>query len=155
MNNYKLDTDTQIFFYEQNFYALSNFSSFTLRWKGLKFDTSEAAYHWEKFDTFGEPENEIQEAIRTAASAHEAFKLGQLHKDKRRPDWDDVKVNIMREILRTKANQHEYIRYKLLQSDNRELIEDSWRDDFWGWGKNKDGMNILGKLWMEIREELK
>jgi predicted NAD-dependent protein-ADP-ribosyltransferase YbiA (DUF1768 family) len=34
------------------------------------------------------------------------------------------------------------------------LIEDSWRDDFWGWGENKDGKNMLGKLWMEVREEV-
>jgi hypothetical protein len=34
------------------------------------------------------------------------------------------------------------------------LIENSWRDDFWGWGPNRDGKNQLGKLWMEIRSEL-
>jgi len=44
---------------------------------------------------------------------------------------------------------------KLLQSGNRELIEDSWRDSYWGWGPNKDGENYLGKLWMEVGEEFK
>ena len=37
----------------------------------------------------------------------------------------------------------------------RELIEDSWRDGFWGWGENRDGKNMLGKLWMEVRAELR
>lgn len=37
---------------------------------------------------------------------------------------------------------------------DRELVEDSWRDDFWGWGPNRDGQNMLGKLWMELRAEL-
>jgi hypothetical protein len=47
--NHKLDTDNKVFFYEQEFYVLSNFSAFTLMWRGYRFDTSEAAYHWEKF----------------------------------------------------------------------------------------------------------
>ncbi len=61
----------------------------------------------------------------------------------------------MHSILLAKVDQHEYVRRKLLATGNRELIEDSWRDDFWGWGPNKDGQNMLGKLWMEIRENLR
>lgn len=45
--NHGLDTDERICFYEQEFYVLSNFSSFTLHWHGARFDTAEAAYHWE------------------------------------------------------------------------------------------------------------
>jgi hypothetical protein len=50
---HKLDNERQVFFYEQDFYVLSNFSAFTLQWKGHRFDTSEAAYHWEKFEPSG------------------------------------------------------------------------------------------------------
>ena len=146
-----LDTSRQVFFYEHDFYVLSNFASFRLAWKGLDFDTSEHAYHWEKF----KEDAELRHRIRLARSAHDAFKLAEKFRDNRRPDWDFVKVDIMREILREKANQHEYVRRKLLQTGDRELIEDSWRDDFWGWGPNKDGQNMLGRLWMEIREEIR
>jgi ribA/ribD-fused uncharacterized protein len=66
----------------------------------------------------------------------------------------DVKVGIMKDILREKTKQHPYIKKKLLDSQDKILIEDSWRDDFWGWGENKDGKNMLGKLWMEVREEV-
>lgn len=147
----KLDTPQQVFFYEQDFYVLSNFSAFRLDWKGTDFDTAEAAYHWEKFH--GAPH--IQTAIKHAISAHEAFKTAENYKALRRPDWDNVKVGIMREILRAKADQHEYVRRKLLATGDRELVEDSWRDDFWGWGPNRDGQNVLGKLWMEVRAELR
>jgi ribA/ribD-fused uncharacterized protein len=150
--NHKLDTDTQVFFYEQDFYVLSNFSAFTLRWKGIRFDTSEAAYHWEKF--VGTGQHGVQSWIATAPSAHDAFKIAGVNKDLRRPDWDAVKIDVMRAILRAKAEQHEYVRRKLLATGDRELIEDSWRDDFWGWGPNRDGQNMLGKLWMEVRSEL-
>ena len=149
--NHKLDTDKQVFFYEQDFYVLSNFSSFTLTWKGLRFDTSEAAYHWEKFATVAPS---IATKIIFATSAHEAFKIAEANKHLRRSDWDDVKVEIMRNILRTKVEQHEYVRRKLIETGDRELVEDSWRDDFWGWGPDKNGLNMLGKLWMEIRSEL-
>ncbi len=26
--------------------------------------------------------------------------------------------------------------------------------DFWGWGPNRDGKNMLGKLWMKVRRSL-
>lgn len=60
----------------------------------------------------------------------------------------------MKEIIRAKVAQHPYVKTKLLQSVGKELVEDSWRDNFWGWGSNKDGENNLGKLWMEVRKEI-
>ena len=145
-----LDTPERVCFYEQDFYVLSNFSAFTLMWKGYLYDTSEAAYQSEKF-----AEQDLRFRIMHAASAHEAFKLAEGWRDRRRKDWDDVKVGIMRDILRAKARQHEYVRRKLLATGDRELVENSWRDDFWGWGPNRDGKNMLGKLWMEVRAELR
>lgn len=146
-----LDTDTRVFFYEQEFYVLSNFSSFRLFWKNQDFDTSEHAYHWEKFHGCGG----AQKAILNTRSAHEAFKMAQTFRNARREDWDNVKVDVMRGLLWAKVRQHEYVHHKLLETGDRELIEDSWRDDFWGWGPNHDGENMLGRLWMEIREVLR
>ncbi len=147
----KPDTDTQVFFYEQDCYPLSNFSAFSLMWKGRLFLTSEAAYHWEKFPA----DIAARESIRSALSAHEAFKYAEQNKGHVRDDWNSVRVGIMLEILREKARQHEYVRRKLLSTGNKELIEDSWRDPFWGWGPNRDGQNQLGKLWMQVRDELR
>ncbi len=163
IETHKLDTQSQVFFYEQDFYVLSNFSAFAMMWYvspregSLRFDTSEAVYHWEKFNPSIPNLNQrnIRSAIRTSMSAHVAFKIAQENKEYRRKDWDDVKVRIMKTILAEKANQHEYVRRKLLATGDRELIEDSWRDDFWGWGPNKNGQNMLGKLWMELRAELR
>ena len=71
--HHKLDTDHQVFFYEQEFYVLSNFSAFRLRWMGNDFDTSEAAYHWEKFE-----DPTIRARILHAPSAHAAFKTAEI-----------------------------------------------------------------------------
>jgi len=157
-NNRGLDNDRQVFFYEQDFYVLSNFSSFGIEWGGNYFPTSEHAYHHEKFVFTGMMRGsiaEIRRKIRTATSAHVAFKLAEQHKSSRRPDWMAVRVGIMRRILRAKAEQHGYVLRKLLATGDRELIENSWRDDFWGWGPNRDGQNMLGKLWMEVRADLR
>ena len=148
---HRLDTETQVFFYENDFYVLSNFSAFQLWFAGLRFETAEHAYHWMKFPR----RPGLQARIREAWSAHDAFTLAGEEKANRRPDWDDVKVEVMRDILRHKVKQHAYVRRKLLDTGDRELIEDSWRDDFWGWGPNRTGLNMLGKLWMEIRAELR
>jgi hypothetical protein len=159
----KPDTPTRVFFYEQDFYVLSNFSAFQITfenranpagdWTVQTFETSEQCYHFLKFDHLAG--RGVQDLIWRARSAHEAFKLAQEHKALQRPDWDEIKVNVMKRILRAKVDQHAYVRRKLLATGDRELIEDSWRDDFWGWGPNRDGQNMLGKLWMQVRAELR
>jgi N-glycosidase YbiA len=146
-----LDTDSQVFFYEQDFYVLSNFSAFSVNVFGQQFPTAEHAYQWKKFcDT----RPVIGLWIMRANSAHEAFKLAQQYKVHQLSNWNEIRVEVMRMIFRAKVEQHEYVRRKLLATGDRELVENSWRDDFWGWGENRRGRNMLGKLWMEIRSEL-
>lgn len=146
----KPDTDAHVYFYEQDCYVLSNFSAFRVTFDGQTFDTSEAAYHYQRFTAADD-----RRGVQYANSAHEAFRYAQDNKAKQRPDWDAVKVDTMRDILRAKAQQHEYVRRKLLATGDRILVEDSWRDDFWGWGPDRNGQNMLGKLWMEVRSELR
>lgn len=160
MNRLTLDTDKQVFFYEQDHYYLSNFSAFDLKWRGLRFNTSEAAYQWSKFDhPVGSNALAITSGLRdeiwTAPSAHEAFKIAEKYKALRVSNWDQIKANLMRNILVKKVEQHEYVRRKLLETGDREIVENSWRDDYWGWGPNRDGQNMLGKLWMEVRAEIR
>lgn len=149
--NHKLDTNKKVYFYEQEFYVLSNFSAFRLVWEGYDFDTSEAAYQWCKFTRAPD----IQQCIRTARSAHQAYRIAIANKHLIREDWNGLKaLSTMKLILIAKLNQHEYVARKLLETGNRELIEDSWRDSYWGIGKDKKGLNMLGKLWMEVRFSL-
>lgn len=155
MELHKLDTETQVFFYEQDFYVLSNFSSFEVTFNGEDYKTAEHAYHCQKFFVAAAGYHDIRKDIREARSAHDAFKIAQQHKHLQRVDWDEVKVNVMCEILREKVKQHEYVMRKLLATGDRELIEDSWRDSFWGWGEDRQGLNMLGKCWMRVRDDLR
>jgi len=151
-----LDTPERVCFYEQDFYVLSNFSAFNVRWGPYTFMTSEHMYHWRRFFLAGGySADALAQKIMNAASAHDAFRIAQGNKVHQIDYWDDIKVGEMREILRLKADQHEYVRRKLLATGERELVENSWRDDFWGWGPNRDGQNMLGKLWMEVRSTLR
>jgi N-glycosidase YbiA len=152
-----LDTPELICFYEQDYYIFSNFSAFTLVWRGIRFDTSEAAYQWSRFDRLelNPILVRLQKGIRYAPSAHEAFKIAQLNKQHQIPNWNEIKVGVMLNIIREKVRQHEYVRHKLLASGDRELVENSWRDSFWGWGPDRHGVNMLGKIWMQVREELR
>lgn len=161
MELHGLDTETLVCFYEQDFYVLSNFSAFQLRWNGMNFPTLEHAYHWEKFAVAPHHQSgytrQVQGLIWCAPSAHEAFKIGSddQWRPYRRADWDAVKVGIMGALIRAKATQHEYVTRKLLATGDRELVENSWRDDFWGWGPKGDGKNMLGRLWMQVRDEIR
>lgn len=146
--NHKLDTDEHVFFYEQEFYVLSNFSSFRVNYRNVDFDTAEHAYQWAKFLEYPV----IQDRIKASRSAHEAYTVAQEYRGKEFPGWDIYKIEVMRNILLAKARQHPYVLKKLMETGTRKLVEDSWRDSYWGWGENKDGLNMLGALWMEIRD---
>jgi ribA/ribD-fused uncharacterized protein len=123
-----------------------------VEWKGFVWPTSEHAYQAAGFFKVAP---DLVEKIKKARSAHDAQKIAYENKDKRIKNWEEQKVEVMKEILRAKIDQHPYVLKKLLQSGTREIIEDSWRDSEWGWGPNKDGKNLLGKIWMELREEYK
>lgn len=143
-------TEGQIYFYPPEYYVFDNFSSFQIEYKGKIYPTSEHAYQTAKFIN---TDPKLAEKIRNAKSAHLAFKMAEENSYKKQKNWDDIKLSVMKEILICKVNQHEYVKKKLLQSGNREIVEDSWRDNYWGWGENKQGENHLGKLWMEVRKE--
>lgn len=137
-----------IYFCEPEYYAFSNFSSHMLDWKGRLYITSECAYQAEKFN-----DETMKDAICAMRSTHEVYEYAHKHKSQQRSDWDEVKVSCMKEILREKVQQHLHVLHKLIESGDRELIKDLEYDSFWGWGADKNGKNMLGKLWMEIRQE--
>jgi ribA/ribD-fused uncharacterized protein len=80
--------------------------------------------------------------------------IARQHADRRRADWDEVKLGVMLDILRHKLAQNPYVEQKLRDTQDREIVEDSPTDAFWGWGPDGHGRNELGKLWMRLRREL-
>lgn len=151
----KPDTSDAVFFYEQDFYVLSNFSAFTVAIFSRVFPTAEHAYHYAKFlDVPGEDAAKVRAAIAQASSAHSAYTIARTYDDVVREDWGDCRDSVMREIVEAKAVQHEYVMRKLMTTGRRRLIEDSWRDDYWGWGPDRKGLNRLGEIWEGLRHDI-
>jgi ribA/ribD-fused uncharacterized protein len=67
-----------------------------------------------------------------------------------RPDWQEVKVDIMRQCLRSKFADAN-LQARLLATGARPLVEGNrWGDRFWG-VCGGTGRNMLGVLLMELR----
>ncbi len=72
-----------------------------------------------------------------------------------RPDWEDIKFEVMETLLREKFTRHADLADKLLATQKRELIEENtWGDRIWGVCDGV-GENHLGKLLMKIRDEIR
>ena len=81
--------------------------------------------------------------------------MGRDRKKKLRRDWESVKVSVMREAIRAKFTQHEELRERLLATGEAKIVEHTERDAYWGDGGDGSGKNMLGRILMEIREELR
>ena len=73
----------------------------------------------------------------------------------RRSDWEAVKIDVMYKALLLKFSQNPELSELLLLTGERELIEHSPYDSYWGDGGDGTGENHLGKLLMKLRRELR
>src|SRR5277367_441414 len=137
-----------IYFYRVNepYGEFSNFSKHPFEADGKKWPTSEHYLQAKKFaGTIHE------ETVRLAASAKEAARIGRDRSLPMRPDWADVKLNVMRSALRYKFDAHLALVSLLLSTGDEEIIEQTTDDIYWGCGTRRNGMNMLGKLLVELR----
>ena len=129
------------------FAFLSNFWISTLKFDGIFWKSAEHAYQAAKTLI-----SEEKEQIKNAETPALAKKLGRIITI--REDWNDVKVSIMTEIVREKF-KNPILRELLIATDNAELIEGNfWNDKFWGVCRGV-GENNLGKILMQIRDEIR
>ena len=130
--------------------CFSNFAPYPIEVDGRLWPTSEHYFQAQKFVDVAH-----QEAIRQAKSPMIAARMGRDRKRPLRPDWEAVKVDVMRQVLRAKFNQHQDIQQVLLGTGDAQLVEHTERDSYWGDGGDGSGNNVLGRLLMEIRDELR
>lgn len=90
--------------------------------------------------------------IAKASTPYEAMKAGRsLRKKNMVEDWDNKKVSVMRYGLLCKFTQNKDLKRKLLETGDAKLHENSPTDMFWG----VKGKDMLGKLLMEVREDIR
>lgn len=128
------------------FFFLSNFYNAPIEYEGITYQNNEAAFQAQKC-------LEIKDKERFAnISPSDAKRLGR--KVELRKDWEQVKVSIMTEIVREKFQQNPDLADKLRATGNAHLEEgNTWGDRIWG-TVNGQGANLLGKILMQVREEL-
>ncbi|GMK37184.1 hypothetical protein PCCS19_02370 [Paenibacillus sp. CCS19] len=97
---------------------------------------------------------EHEEIIRTASTPMDAAKLGRERSRPLRTDWEMVKDDIMKTAIKAKVIHHESIRNILLSTGNCILVEHTKNDSYWADGGDGSGMNMLGKILMEVRDSL-
>ena len=131
------------------FAFLSNMYGCNVHVNGLDYPSLESAYQ-----SFKELDK-TQRLKFTMMNGYQAKKYWQDNPSPKRPDWDDIKFEIMKTLIKIKFHNPD-LRTRLLATGNMELVEMNWwHDRSYGictCNKCKgQGQNKLGKLLMEAR----
>lgn len=163
MRTYRRDESVVFLKVKEDFGGLSNMSDYRLRIPvpnsnvGVTVLTTEALYQACRYPHLPDLQRTIieQKSPMAAKMKSKPHRAGDS-----RADWDQVRVKIMRWCLRVKLATHwsEFSRL-LLATRDKPIVEQSAKDDFWGAkvtdGATLTGRNVLGRLLMELREEVK
>jgi len=138
---------------------LGNMSPYKVTYEEKEWLTVEALFQSLRFDDI-----EKKEIIRKEKSPMGAKMKAKSFKNKLAiQPMSEKDVENMKMCVRLKVEQNHLLKEKLIKTKEFEIIEDigirnGERHLFWGAKKVNGewiGKNIMGKLWMEIREELK
>ena len=130
--------------------CFSNFSRHPIVLDGLEWPTSEHYFQAQKFA--GTPH---AEEVRRATTAMAAAEMGRERHRPLRADWEEIKDDAMRTAVRAKFSQHADLRESLLGTGDEHLIEHTANDRYWADGGDGSGRNMLGRILMEVRAELR
>jgi ribA/ribD-fused uncharacterized protein len=147
-----MPADTVIQFYStrDEYGCFSNFYAAPIFLRGKRWRASEHFFQAQKFA--GTP---YEEEIRLCPSPRIAANKGRSRKHPLRPDWERVKDALMREAVLTKFTQHADMRAILLGTGDALLVEHTPNDSYWGDGGDGSGRNMLGRILMSVRDELR
>lgn len=146
------ESSLSILFYsihEQPYGCFSNFSAHGFELDNAWWPTSEHYFQAQKFVG-----TSLAEQVRQARSPKEAASLGRRRSLPLRPDWEQVKDEIMLQAVLRKFETHADIRAILLKTGEEEIIENTTTDYYWGCGTDGSGRNMLGKTLMRVRQIL-
>ena len=128
----------------------SNFAAFPIAVDGDVWPTSEHYFQAQKF-----ARQEDQDEIRRQKSPMKAARMGRERNRPLRNDWEQIKDDVMLRALRAKFTQHATLRQRLIETGEAEIVEHTENDRYWADGGDGAGLNRLGKLLMQLREEFR
>ena len=145
-----------VFFKTREKYGeLSNMrNGLPLEWEDRVIYSSEALYQAHKFYPESGPFKEVISQKNSMISKM----MAKEYRFEMRNDWAEIKLDVMNYCLRLKYYQHrELLDLVLDETLDLPIVEKSRKDRLWGAVNNYDGRlegeNILGNLWMIIRDE--
>jgi ribA/ribD-fused uncharacterized protein len=142
-----INKDIKFYTTKDEYGYMSNFYRSKQIVDGKEYITNE---HWYQSQKAVDPV--IREWIRLSPTPHGAMMAGRsLRKKEVYPEWDKIKFDVMKKGIYLKFSQNEEIRNKLLSTGDVNIHEDSPTDMVWG----IKGQDMLGKILMEVREELR
>lgn len=140
------DTSEVIDSFTGEHFFLSNFYPAPLEFGGFVFPTSEHAYQAAKSSDIN-----IWRRFTKIPHPGQAKKYGR--QIEVRPNWEKEKINVMRKVLNNKFRDNEDLLQMLYNTGSAKLVEgNTWGDRFWGVCDGR-GLNNLGILLMEIRDD--
>ena len=135
---------------QDEFGCFSNFSRHSVFLDDYQWPTSEHYFQAMKFQ-----DPSLQENIRKELSPGTAARMGRDRSKPLRKDWEQIKDDVMRKVVKAKFEQHPDIMKILLSTGDSTLVEHTINDSYWGDGGDGSGKNMLGKILMEVRDEVK
>ena len=131
--------------FRDNLFFCSNFCPSPIIYKGVTYPTAEHFYQACKCSDI----RNAMEIIR-ANTPGKAKRLGA--KVHLRPDWNEVKLDVMRHAVKLKFEQNPTLMDLLRKTGKQYLCEENeWGDRFWG-KCGGVGENWLGRILMELRD---
>ena len=139
-----------IYFYKESdaYGEFSNFARYPIVIDDVMWYSSEHYFQAMKFPH----DLEYQDKIRTTKACRDIKILGRNGQMKLRPDWEDVKEDVMMIALRAKFDQYPELKQLLLSTAGKSLVEHTDNDNYWGDAGDGSGLNRLGNLLVELRE---
>ncbi|KAI1321158.1 hypothetical protein EDD11_007724 [Mortierella claussenii] len=141
-------------FYRQEapYGEFSNFYYAPIIMKGLEWPTTEHYFQAQKFAHLDD--NKYVELIRIADSPGNAAKMGRNRAWPLRPDWEEIKDDVMRDCVLQKFLQHPALAKVLLGTGTRYINEHTKNDSYWADGGDGKGKNMLGIVLAEVRGKI-
>ena len=134
----------------ENLHTYWNYAEPGFTFQGISFRGPEQFFQLHKVGDPGSPAFARQAARFAGASAEEAYDMGR--SVRLREDWETVKDNAMRATLRLKFGQSDELKHFLLATHPHLLVSVK-SDAYWGTGNDGLGLNRLGELLVELRQE--
>jgi ribA/ribD-fused uncharacterized protein len=158
------ETNTHIYFWGT---FLSNFIPKTLSidYMGHKFNTSEQLFMYIKAKFFNDHEKAYEIATK-GQEPREAKRMGREVVGYDESIWSKYREDAMYQAVLLKFQSDEKLKQQLLDTGDKILVEGTPMDPIWGvmikWDddrildeKNWRGQNLLGKVLMRVRNDLK